>query len=153
MFTSKQEGTGSEEPKFAVSKALEVLQNDGLVGRQMMKLEDRKVMLYYKKDYSMSGLHKFMEREVTKKLEEEGIAYELAKQGEDKPDIMTKDFDIEIETGLKHDLKEFEKKLAAVAKKTYIVVPNEVELIRYEKVTNARVIAMPFSLRNSDLKA
>ena len=58
----------------------------------------------------------------------------LAKQGEDKPDIVTKDFDIEIETGLKHDLKELEKKLANSTKKTYVVVPNETEKGRYEKM-------------------
>lgn len=134
-----------QEPKLAVSKALKTLQNDGMIGRQILKLEDREVMLYYRKDSSMSGLHKFMEREVVKKLEEKGVTYELAKQGEDKPDIMTKDFDIEIETGLKHDMKELEKKFATLTKKTYVVVPSEAEKERYEKTTNTTIIAMPFT--------
>jgi hypothetical protein len=50
-------------------------------------------------------------------LEEKSIEYTLAKPGEDKPDIMTRDFDIEVETGLKHDIKELEKKLATAPKK------------------------------------
>ena len=82
----------------------------------------------------MSGLHRFMEREVTKKLEKQGIFYELAKPGEDKPDIMTKDFDIEIETGLKHDIRKLEEKLATATKKIRIVVPSDVERGRYQKV-------------------
>ena len=61
-----------------------------------------------------------VEREVTKKLEVESIVYELAKPGEDKPDIMTKDFDIEIETGLKRDLRKLEQKLVKATKITYI---------------------------------
>ncbi len=52
-----------------------------------------------------------MINEVVKKLEEKGIAYKLAKPGEDKPDIMTKAFDIEVETGLKHDITSFEEKI------------------------------------------
>jgi len=130
---AKQEGIAEYVPKLAVSKALKTLQNEGMIGRQVLKLEDKEVMLYYRKDPSMSGLHKFMEREVTKKLEEKGIIYELAKQGEDKPDIMTKDFDIEIETGLKHDLTEFERKATNITKKTYVVVPDEAEKERYNK--------------------
>lgn len=120
--------------KFIVSKALHTLQKDGKIDRQMMKLEDMEVMLYYKKDPSMSGLHKFMEREVTKKLEAKGITYELAKPGEDKPDITTKDFDIEIETGLKHDITKLEERLANAMKKTYVVVPSEIENERYLKI-------------------
>jgi hypothetical protein len=146
---AKEEGV-EEEPKLAVSKALKTLQNDGRIGRQTMKLEDKEVMLYYRKDPSMSGLHKFMEREVTKKLEEKGIAYELAAQGEDKPDIITKNFDIEIETGLKHDLKELEKKLDNSPKKTYVVVPNEVEKERYGKLTNTKIITIPSFLTSKE---
>jgi hypothetical protein len=140
---AKQESI-EQEPKLAVSKALKTLHNDGLIGRQVMKLDNKEIMLYYRKDPSMSGLHKFMERKVTKKLEEKYIAYELAKHGEDKPDIMTKDFDIEIETGLKHDLKEFEKKLTNLTKKTYVVVPNSMEKERYTKLIDVHIVPIPF---------
>ena len=49
---------------------------------------------------------------------------------------MTKDFDIEIETGLKHDIREFERKLAKATKKTYVVVPNESGEKRYQELNN-----------------
>ena len=141
---AKQDNTNPKMRKVAVVRALKTLREDGSIERRLMVVGDREVMLYYKKDPSMSGLHKFMERDITKKLEAKGIAYELAKPGEDKPDIMTKDFDIEIETGLKRDLRKLEEKLANATKKTYIVVPSEAEKERYEKLGNATVIVAPF---------
>ena len=129
---AKAEGM-ADEPKLAVSKALKVLQTEGLIARQALELEGKEVMLYYRRDPSMSGLHRFMVNEVIKKLEEKGIEYTLAKPGEDKPDIMTKDFDIEVETGLKHDINELEKKLATAPKKTYIIVPDQTRKNKYNK--------------------
>ena len=145
---AKQDGTSPEMRKVAVVRALKALREDGSIERRLMVVAEREVMLYYKKDPSMSGLHKFMEKDITKKLEEKGMAYELAKQGEDKPDIMTKDFDIEIETGLKRDLTKLEQKLANATKKTYVVVPSEVEKGRYEKLNSATVIVMPFVMES-----
>ena len=123
---------------LAVSKALKVLQTEGLIARQALELEGKEVMLYYRHDPSMFGLHKFLVNEVIKKLEEKGIEYTLAKPGEDRPDIMTKDFDVEIETGLKHDIKELEKKLDNVLKKTYIVLPNNTERLKYEAIIKTK---------------
>ena len=83
-----------------------------------------------------------MEKEIIRQLEEKGIAYEVAKPGEDKSDIITKNFDIEIETGLKKDLAKFKEKLANSMKKTYAVVPSEVEKVRYGKATNTTTLTL-----------
>ena len=130
---AKAEGM-ADEPKLAVSKALKVLQTEGLIARQALELEGKEVMLYYRRDPSMSGLHRFMVNEVIKKLEEKGIEYTLAKPGEDKPDIMTKDFDIEVETGLKHDINELKLALISATKKTYLIILREAEKNRYQEV-------------------
>ncbi len=141
----EEESMDLGKAKFIVSKALQRLQKDGEVDRQMLPLGNIEVMLYYRKDPAMSGLHKFMEREVTKKLEAQSITYELAMTGEDKPDIMTKNFDIEIETGLKHDISELARKLTNATKKTYIVVPSEVELEHYRRaIDNPAVVTTRF---------
>ena len=58
----------------------------------------------------------------------------LAKPGEDKPDIMTKYFDIEVETGLKHDIKELEKKVVRTNNKIYVLVPNQTEKDKYKSM-------------------
>ena len=131
---AEQDRMDPQMAKVAVVRTLKALREDGSIERRLLSLEGREVSLYYKRDPTLSGLHKFMEREVTKKLGAQGIAYELAKPGEDKPDIMTKDFDVEIETGLKHDLKELERKLANATKKTYVLVPSETEEKKYQKV-------------------
>ena len=136
---AKTEGM-ADEPKLAVSKALKVLQIEGLVARQALELEGNEVMLYYRRDPSMSGLHKFMVNEVIKKLEERDIEYTLAKPGEDKPDIMTKDFDIEVETGLKHDIKKLESKVIGITKKIYIIMPNDTEKLKYNSMAITKSI-------------
>ena len=75
-----------------------------------------------------------MVNEVIKKFEEKGIEYTLTKPGEDKPDIMTKDFDIGVETGLKNGINLLEQKLIVLKKNTYVLVPNEVVLTRYWRI-------------------
>ena len=59
---------------------------------------------------------------------------------------MTKDFDIEVETGLKKDLTDFKLKLLEIIKKTYVVVINESEKEKYEKLTDEKINIIPFSV-------
>lgn len=47
---------------------------------------------------------------------------------------MTKDFDIEVETGLKHDIKELEKKTAHTNNKIYVLIPNQAEKDKYKNI-------------------
>lgn len=47
---------------------------------------------------------------------------------------MAKSFDIEIETGLKHNIRELEKKLVCTNKKTYLLVPNQTEKGKYKNI-------------------
>ncbi len=47
---------------------------------------------------------------------------------------MTKDFDIEVETGLKNGINLLEQQLIVLKKKTYVLVPNDVVLTRYRKI-------------------
>ena len=117
-----------------------MLQTEGLIARQALELEGKEVMLYYRRDQPMSGMHKFMVNEVIKKLEERGIGYTLAKPGEDKPDIMTKDFDIEVETGLKHDIKKLENKVIGITKMIYIIMPNDTEKLKYNSMSITKSI-------------
>ncbi len=86
-----------------------------------------------------------MVNEVIKKLEEKGVEYILAKPGEDKPDIMTKDFDIEVETGLKHDIKELENRLVSTNKKIYVMVPNQTEKEKYQNILSNLLMIVSLS--------
>ena len=73
-------------------------------------------------------------------MEENGIEYTLAKLGEDKPNIMTKDFDIEVETGLKHDIKKLENNIIGITKMIYIIVPNDTEKLKYNSMAITKSI-------------
>lgn len=53
---------------------------------------------------------------------------------------MTKDFDIEVETGLKHDIKKLENKVIGITKIIYIIMPNDTEKIRYNSMTITKSI-------------
>ncbi len=139
---AEEEAIEYEQAKFAVSKALKVLLSDGKVAREKINLGDKEVILYYRKDPAMSGLHRFMEREKAKLVGLGSVAYELAKPGEEKADIMTANYDIEIETGLKNDLTKLQKKLANVRKKTYIVVPSDAIKERYLKAFNNPLVVV-----------
>ncbi len=130
------EGLQLHEAKFLVSKALRQLSKDGLVGKERIKVEDKEVVLYYRRDSAMSGLHRFMERVITKKLEKNRLRYKIANPGEDVPDIITDNFDIEVETGLKCDLQQVAKRMANITKTTHLIVPNELEKDRYQKIVS-----------------
>ncbi len=123
-----------ERTKFAVSKAIKGLQDDGAISRLALNIEGKDIKLYYKRDPSLSGLHKFMETDTARKLRARGTDYTLAQPGESVSDIVTKDFDIELETGLKHDLAEFTGRMADARKRTYVIVPTQAEKERYQKI-------------------
>ena len=93
-------------------------------------------MLYYRKDSSLSGLHKFMENKVKRHLDTLNIAYKLPNGREGEPDISTSEFDIEVETGLKNNLKLFSDRLKGKSKKTYVIVTTDNEIERYKKIIN-----------------
>ena len=129
--------------KLMVSKALHNLHKEGLVGREHLKMDEKEISLYYRRDSSLSGLHKFMVETLVKKLDERSEAYKLPNGREGEPDISTEKYDIEVETGLKNDIKSFVQRLSGKTKKTYVVVPNDVEKDRYRKaISNPSVMVL-----------
>jgi energy-coupling factor transporter ATP-binding protein EcfA2 len=133
----KEEGIELNEAKILAARTLRKLRKEGRIDKVKMKLGEKDVVLYYMRDPSMSGLHRFMEDRMKRQLEVGGIAYELAEPGEDRPDITTKDFDIEIETGLKSNIRPLSERFRR-ERMTYIVVPNKEVKERY-----ARFASMP----------
>ena len=122
---AKEEGIEFEQTKFVVNKTVKKPQGEGKIARKEVSLKNKEVLLCYRKDLAMSGLHRFLERQVTKIFDAKGEKYELAQPEEDKQDIMTKNFDIEIETGLKSGVKPFADRRTNITRKTYVIVPNQ----------------------------
>jgi Fe2+ or Zn2+ uptake regulation protein len=138
-----QFNTDIDTAKLSVTNALHRLHKEGFVARENIKVKGNEIILYYKKDSSLSGLHKFMENKIIRELEVRRIAYELPKGREGEPDISTQDLDIEIETGLKNNIAPFADRLSAKTKKTLVIVPNELEFERYKKtIPNAIILTL-----------
>ena len=101
--------------------------------------------LYFGKtidSYNLSLFHKFMEIKVLDILSEHSIKRNVivAKKGQNLPDISTEKFNIEIETGLKHDITDLKRRVSSGNKSNIIVVPNKNLIKKYHKLKNATII-------------
>ena len=100
--------------------------------------------LYFGKTLDSSNLslfHKFLENQVIDILTELGIKINvIANKGQELPDITTPKFNIEIETGLKHDLTDIEKRTSSGSKYNIIVIPDKSLLKKYKSLKNSGVI-------------
>ena len=100
--------------------------------------------LYFGKTLDSSNLslfHKFLENQVIDILTELGIKINvIANKGQELPDITTPKFNIEIETGLKHDLTDLEKRTSSGSKYNIIVIPDKSLLKKYKSLKNSEVI-------------
>ena len=105
------------------------LKNDNLL--KSVKINDD---LYFLNRRGISDAHLYMQRIVKEILLKHGYKPIEAKPGEDKPDIMTEKFNIEIETGFKHDKKDLLKRINKSDKTTLIIVPNEKTKGKYKNL-------------------
>ena len=100
--------------------------------------------LYFGKTLDSSNLslfHKFLENKVVDILTELGIKINIiASKGLELPDIATPQFNIEIETGLKHDLNDLKKRISQGDKHNIIVVPDSTVLKKYKLLKNSEVV-------------
>ena len=100
--------------------------------------------LYFGKTLDSSNLslfHKFMENKIIDILNDLNIKVNnIANKGQELPDIITEKFNIEIETGLKHDLTDLKKRTSLGNKPNIIVIPNKLLFQRYNKIKNAKTI-------------
>ena len=100
--------------------------------------------LYFGKTLDSSNLslfHKFLENKVIDILTELGIKINIiANKGQELPDITTPQFNIEIETGLKHDLTDLKKRISQGDKYNIIVVADTTLLRKYKSLKNSEVV-------------
>ena len=91
---------------------------------------------------NLSLFHKFMENKVLEILSERSIKGNviIAKKGQNLPDISTEKFNIEIETGLKHDITDLKKRISSGDKSNIIVIPNKNLIKKYDELKNVSII-------------
>ena len=93
--------------------------------------------------YAKTLFHKFLEGKVVDILNELGIQIvDLADKGQKLPDIITDKFNIEVETGLKHDIKDLKKRAYISSKPTIIVIPNNMLYNKYKGVKNSSIVEL-----------
>ena len=125
--------------KLSIRTALLKLENNGDV-KHLEKKQDGKTM-YFRTSKNMSPEHKEMEEYVKSVLNAKNIRIlRVSKSGSrPAPDIETPDFDIELETGKKHSIKDLLARLNTATKPIVIVLPNDSVLLRYSKLKSKNV--------------
>jgi len=100
--------------------------------------------LYFSKTVDSNKLslfHKFLQNQVVEILSELNIKINIiANQGQDLPDIVTENFNIEIETGLKHDITDLKNRIKKGNKKNIIVIPNKNLYKKYNSIKNIEIV-------------
>ena len=137
---SKNYGLDANTVKINVKNSINAL----VKGKAIHEVLYNSNKLYFGKTLDSSNLslfHKFLENKVVDILTELGIKINiLANKGQELPDIATPQFNIEIETGLKHDLTDLKKRLSQGDKHNIIVVPDSTVLNKYKLLKNSEVI-------------
>lgn len=101
--------------------------------------------LYFGKTLDSANLslfHKFLEDKVLKILSELSIkgGVIIAKKGQNLPDIITDKFNIEIETGLKHDITDLNRRVTSGDKPNIIVIPDTTLIKKYNKLKDVNIV-------------
>ena len=137
---SKNYGLDANTVKINVKNSINAL----VKGKAIHEVLYNSNKLYFGRTLDSSNLslfHKFLENKVVDILTELGIKINIiANKGQELPDIATSQFNIEIETGLKHDLTDLKKRISQGDKHNIIVVPDSTVLNKYKLLKNSEVI-------------
>ena len=137
---SKNYGIDENTVKINVKNSINTLVK-GKVIHEVLYNSDK---LYFGKTLDSSNLslfHKYLENQVIDILTELGIKINvIANKGQELPDITTPEFNIEIETGLKHDLTDLEKRISSGNKHNIIVIPDKSLFKKYHSLKNSEII-------------
>ena len=92
----------------------------------------RYVVLYYRRGPNMSGLHDYMVDQVKEVLDQSDVPYRETPQGQDGADLILTNpktgrdlLAIEVETGLKHDQSDVNRRQRESGTQTIVVVPSK----------------------------
>ncbi len=98
-------------------------------------------VLYYVRDANLSLIHDYMQREAVSILTASGVTVSKTNATGDGsiPDIETPEFDVEIETGLKHSGADLQERLSRSAKRVIILAPNYEEAGRFSRYASEKV--------------
>ena len=128
--------------RLVVKKELKKLLDGDEIGRiKYLDSAGKGKVLYYLKDPNLSPIHDYMQKEAVSILTASGVQVSKTNATGDGsvPDIETPEFDVEIETGLKHSGADLQERLSKSAKRVIILAPNYEEAGRYSRHASERV--------------
>ncbi len=128
--------------RLVVKKELKKLLDGDEIGRiRYLDSTGKGKVLYYLRDPNLSPIHDYMQRDAVSILTASGVRVSRMNATGDGsvPDIETPEFDIEIETGLKHSGADLQERLSKSTKRVIILAPNYEEAGRYSRYASERV--------------
>ena len=134
--------------RLVVKKELKKLLDGDEIGRiKYLDSAGKGKVLYYVRDPNLSPIHDYMQKEAVSILTTNNVQVSRTNATGDGsvPDIETPEFDVEIETGLKHSGAGLQDRLSKCAKRVIILAPNYEEAGRYSRYASekAKVVTMP----------
>ncbi len=128
--------------RLVVKKELKKLLDGDEIGRiKYLNSAGKAKVLYYLRDPNLSPIHDYMQKEAVSILTSSGVQVSRTNATGDGsvPDIETPEFDVEIETGLKHSVADLQERLSKSTKRVIILAPNYEEAGRYSRYASERV--------------
>jgi hypothetical protein len=128
--------------RLVVKKELKKLLDGDEIGRiKYLDSAGKGKVLYYVRDPNLSPIHDYMQKETVNILTASGVTVLKTNTTGDGsvPDIETPEFDMEVETGLKHSGADLQERLSKSVKRAIILAPNYEEAGRYSRYASERV--------------
>jgi hypothetical protein len=122
-----------DKMRLKVNKSLKELYNRGVIDRINLETGKNDIVLYYHKGSNISELHEYMKSKVIETLKAFGVnIIKTDISGQEGADIECEYFNVEIETGLKHNSKDVFDRIKNSDKPAKIIVPNQMVKAEYK---------------------
>nr|AEP23072.1 FtzK domain-containing protein [Picrophilus oshimae] len=119
--------------RLKVNKSLKELYNKGVIDRINLETGKNDIVLYYHKGSNISELHEYMKNKAVETLKALGVnIIKTDISGQEGADIECEYFNVEIETGLKHNTKDVFDRIKNSDKPAKIIVPNKMVKDEYK---------------------
>jgi hypothetical protein len=128
--------------RLTVKKELKkLLDGDEIARMRYLDGSGKERVLYYIRDPNLSPIHDYMQKEAVSILTTNHVQVSRTNATGDGsvPDIETPDFDVEIETGLKHSGADLQERLSKSTKRVIVLAPNYEETGRYSRYSSKKV--------------
>ncbi len=148
---------------FSLSKIIEIISKNYNIDENTVKINVKNSInnliakkeinkVFYDSNYlyfgktldskNLSLFHQFLQNKIIDVLSQFNIKMHTAKKGQNLPDIITDKYNIEIESGLKHDLFDLKERIKKSNKENIIIIPNKILSKKYASIKNVEIFEL-----------